>query len=653
MGETGRTTQLALAGAVLVALVGTPAHAADYWVKPGGNDGATGLSVAAAWATLGHAADQVGPGDTVHVLDGEYEGFYMTTSGTPGNPITFIAEGPSVEITADNPVTPDGINLEGASHVVIDGFTVNDRSRAGIRAVTAKFVTVRNCHLGSNGVWGILTGFVDDFVAENNVAHHSEDEHGIYVSNSCVRPIVRGNIVYSNAGNGLHFNGDESLGGSGLIEEALVENNVIYDNGELGGSGINMDGGVNGIIRNNLLFENHASGISLYRIDASAGASGNLVVNNTIVQAADGRWCLNISGGSTDNVVRNNIFWNAHSFRGAITIDSSSRPRFVSDYNVVISRFSTDGGNSVMSLASWQGLGYDPHSLVATPAELFIAPGSDFHLLADAPAVDAGTLAGAPPVDLDGNPRPAGAGVDVGAYELVLLECNDGGPDPGEQCGEPGLSCADPCTTCVQCTCVPATPVCGDGLVCGAESCESDGDCTGGQLCQGCACTTPPACTSGIEIRDPALRLRASPLALTVKGKAVLPGVNPIAPIAPIASGMRVVIDGAQSPAVFDVTIPGGGAWSVNATGTRWRYVDPSGAVGGVRRVVVRDRSSREPGLVQWMLKAEGGAVAMPDPADVRAAVLFPPDACAAVTWAPPGAPRPRCDLRGVRLRCR
>jgi hypothetical protein len=53
------------------------------------------------------------------------------------------------------------------------------------------------------------------------------------------------------------------------------------------------------------------------------------------------------------------------------------------------------------------------------------------------------------------------------------------------------------------------------------------------------------------------------------------------------------------------------------------------------------------------MLKAEGGTVAMPDPADVRAAVLFPPDDCAAATWAPPGAPRPRCDVRGTRLRCR
>jgi hypothetical protein len=648
IGAIGRTARLSLAGAVVLALACAEAHAADYWVGPGGDDGASGLSPANAWATLGHAADAVGPGDTVHVQDGQYEGFYLTTSGTPGDPITFVAEGTAVEITADNPVTPDGINLEGASHVVLDGFVVNGRTRAGIRAVTAEFVTVRNCRLGGNGRWGILTGFVDDFLAEGNEAHHSQAEHGIYVSNSCVRPIVRDNVVYANAGNGLHFNGDESLGGSGLIEDALVERNVIYDNGVLGGSGINMDGGVGGVIRNNLLFDNHASGISLYRIDASAGASGNLVVNNTIVQAADGRWCVNIADGSTNNVVRNNILWNAHPFRGAITIDAASRPGFVSDHNVVISRFSTDGGDTVVGLATWQGLGYDAHSLVATPAELFIAPGSDVHLLAGAPAVDAGTPAGAPPADLDGNPRPAGTAVDVGAYELVLLECGDGGPDPGEQCGEPGLACGDPCTTCVQCACAPAAPVCGDGLVCGAETCESDGDCAGGQVCQGCACVTPLACTSGVAIRNPALRLRGNPMALTLRGKAVLPGIDPA------ASGVRVVVDAAQGPGVFDATVPGGPAWSVNAQGTRWRYVDPTGAAGGVTRVVVRDRSRIEPGLVRWLVRAGGGAVALPDPADVRAAVLFdPPDGCAAFVFAPPGAPRPRCDVRGARLRCR
>ena len=98
----------------------------------------------------------------MHVLAGNYQGFYLDTSGAPGNPITFLADGPGVAITADNPTTPDGINIEGADHVVIDGFTVTNRTRAGIRAALSNFVTIRNCTAGDNGRWGIFTGFTDD-----------------------------------------------------------------------------------------------------------------------------------------------------------------------------------------------------------------------------------------------------------------------------------------------------------------------------------------------------------------------------------------------------------------------------------------------------------------------------------------------------------
>src|SRR5262245_52309147 len=153
-----------------------PALAADFWVKNGGSDAASGLSPASAWATLNHAADVVNPGDTIHVLDGSYQGFDLRRSGTAGNPITFVADGSSVLITGDNGTTPDGINVENAAHVVIDGFTVNDRTRAGIRVAVSQFVTVRNCHCGHNGRWGIFSGFADDFTIEDNETYDSVAE---------------------------------------------------------------------------------------------------------------------------------------------------------------------------------------------------------------------------------------------------------------------------------------------------------------------------------------------------------------------------------------------------------------------------------------------------------------------------------------------
>jgi hypothetical protein len=52
----------------------------------------------------------------------------------------------------------------------------------------------------------------------------------------------------------------------------------------------------------------------------------------------------------------------------------------------------------------------------------FIVDLGDYHLRAGSPAVDAGTLEGAPSSDLEGNSRPCGAGVDIGAYESA--ECS-------------------------------------------------------------------------------------------------------------------------------------------------------------------------------------------------------------------------------------
>jgi VCBS repeat-containing protein len=83
-----------------------------------------------------------------------------------------------------------------------------------------------------------------------------------------------------------------------------------------------------------------------------------------------------------------------------------------------MNRMTTNGATTILTLPQWQALGYDQHSLVATPAQLFVnAPGFDFHLSATSPAVDAGTSSFAPAVDLEGNARPSGAAVDIGAFE--------------------------------------------------------------------------------------------------------------------------------------------------------------------------------------------------------------------------------------------
>jgi hypothetical protein len=292
----------------------------------------------------------------------------------------------------------------------------------------------------------------------------------------------------------------------------------------------------------------------------------------------------------------------------------------VSDYNSVIDRFSADGGDTVIGLGAWQGLGYDAHSFVATPAQHFLVPGTDFHLLDTSPALDAGTAAGAPAADLDGNPRPVGAGFDLGAYERQLLECGDGGIDPGEQCGEPGLACSDPCTPCVQCICAATPTTCGDGQVCGSEACEDDGDCGGGLVCQGCQCVNPPVCASGIVLARPRLALRASPARIKVRGEAVIP--EPWTGIDPPANGIRIVVEALAGAGGIDAVLPPGARWT--AKGRKWTYRDATGSVAGITKAIVQDRRPRVAGFARVIVKGRGGTLVLPDPSSqVRTTVVL------------------------------
>jgi hypothetical protein len=63
-----------------------------YYVSPDGSDFHSG-SQAYPFETIQHANSVVAPGDTVVVLDGTYRGdITATSSGTPGHPITYVAQ---------------------------------------------------------------------------------------------------------------------------------------------------------------------------------------------------------------------------------------------------------------------------------------------------------------------------------------------------------------------------------------------------------------------------------------------------------------------------------------------------------------------------------------------------------------------------------
>lgn len=172
-------------------------------------------------------------------------------------------------------------------------------------------------------------------------------------------------------------------------------------------------------MRNNLLYNNHATGIALFQENGALCSQDNHLSNNTILMPTDGRWAITVGAADcTDNQIWNNILYSDHGYRGSINLPAPRVSGLQSDYNVVVDRFTTDDSESVISLVEWQALGLDAHSIVAAPEALFVDPaGRDYHLRADSPAIDAGTTRPEVGTDLEGTRRPAGAAFDIGAYE--------------------------------------------------------------------------------------------------------------------------------------------------------------------------------------------------------------------------------------------
>jgi hypothetical protein len=103
---------------------------ATFYVAPGGSDSAGG-SADHPCQTLQKAANVVNPGDTVIVRAGNYIGFDLRN----GQPASRVRRRPGSVHHRAQLQNARRINLEGADYVTIEGFTVNNMPRAGIRSV--------------------------------------------------------------------------------------------------------------------------------------------------------------------------------------------------------------------------------------------------------------------------------------------------------------------------------------------------------------------------------------------------------------------------------------------------------------------------------------------------------------------------------------
>jgi parallel beta-helix repeat protein len=418
--------------AVWAAGAALPAGATTYFASPAGNDLNPG-SLERPWRTLQAGKKILQPGDTLLVADGDYPGgVRFSRDGQPGKPITFKAINPGRAILhGDQTTERDCFTIYEADWIVVDGFVLERANRVGLWVGSGNNVTIRNCVSRNNDVSGILTSHADDLLIENNVCYGNMEQHGIYVSNSGDRPIVRYNVAFNNARCGIQFNGDgkqlkPALGtrGDGIIMRATVDSNIVYDNGKLGGAGFNIISVREGIISNNLIYNNLAAGISFYNDNLASetqwGSKDNLVVFNTIYfRPNEGRWAMSFTRGSSGNTVQNNII--SGGYRGAYQWDDTSP--FKSDNNLVYSAqcnfmaVYVPTGKLIPKQDFINKTGNDTHSVFAAPK--FVNPfgaNPDFHLAAGSPALSSGIYCQQVTADLDGNTISDTCKPNLGCY---------------------------------------------------------------------------------------------------------------------------------------------------------------------------------------------------------------------------------------------
>lgn len=345
----------------------------DFFVSPSGSDSNAG-SASAPWATIGHAAASVGAGATVHVEDGTYNECHIGTSASG---------------TASAPIVLESQNKWGAK-------VVGPSSCDTIFQISTSFVVVKNFDISGAGApssQGIYFAGGSNHIAFGNRIHN--------IAN-----------IFTNSG----------LGNDAIFVQTandVLDSNVIFGIGRTGGQFMHNDhgfyidaalGASNIVVQNNLFYQMFVG----WPIQFFPGTmNGALVINNTIDATsppANGVVGCIVQGELLQNArIANNICYNPN---GGIMVYASCCG--ASNSNVTIEHNVTTAGSMIDNSS---GTSQSNNITNASGSALFNnLGGNDYHLVTSSPAIGAGTSNGAPPTDIEGNPR--GGRIDSGAYEF-------------------------------------------------------------------------------------------------------------------------------------------------------------------------------------------------------------------------------------------
>jgi hypothetical protein len=357
----------------LSAATTTPATAYNYYVSPTGSDTAAGTK-AAPFKTLARAAKAaVKAGTTVWVAPGTYAGGIKTTaSGTSTARIYWVSTTKwGAKIVPPSSSSNNNAWDNRGNYVSIIGFDVDGT----------------NSGSGTKWTHGIYTGGSYGMI-QNNHIHH-----------------VARSVACTSAG-GSAIGVDSYYHG---VKTDIVSN-VVNDIGPAGCTyvqGIYVS--TSGTIKNNLVYRVGAVAIHLWHDATDVIITNNTVTSSNFGMVIGGGDFYFTSAGANNVYVANNIVY---------------------DNKYGISEQGTTGkNNKYVNNLVFQNPSYNislRNGLVATGTissnPLFkaysrTAATPDYHLTTSSPAIGRGTATNAYPTDLDGKPRNATTGVDLGAYQ--------------------------------------------------------------------------------------------------------------------------------------------------------------------------------------------------------------------------------------------
>jgi len=353
-------------------------------------------------------------------------------SGT-GNHAIYVSPSSS-NVTVNNNqvsvITGYGIWASTSTGVTISGNTISDTSSYGLSVESCSNVTVSGNDVSTAGErtadlvkYGVKLTDTTASLVSGNVSHDNSNS-GIFLDATTSGVRVTGNEAFGNARGytraapGIDVRGHHNT----------VDRNVSHDNED---TGLQFySGSHDNLVVDNLTYSNGDHGID------DLGSTNQRIVSNTVYDnVAAG---INVEGSSTGATIENNIAVdngiNSPRTSGNIRVDSTSSTGTTVNYNLVYLTVPDVmyqwGTTNYDSLLEFRGAtGQESHGDEADPR--WVAPGSNFHLRAGSPAIDAADseVSGETSTDLEGNPRvddPAtgdsGAGPrkydDRGAYEF-------------------------------------------------------------------------------------------------------------------------------------------------------------------------------------------------------------------------------------------